>query len=52
MHREVVAEIDFFQDKPIGFIAAIGPRLKLTKFAKGDIIFNEGDPVDESTFFY
>lgn len=40
--------IPFFHDKPKSFLAAICPAFRPMKVAKGEFIFMEGDPADES----
>ena len=48
MHRDIITNIPYFEDKPCSFIAYIGPLLKPIKVNRNDYIFLEGDPADES----
>ena len=48
MHRNVIKKIPFFQHRSAHFIAFIGPLLKPVKVFKGQYIYLEEDPIDES----
>ena len=50
MHKNVVSEIEFFNNKPETFIALIGPYLKPFHIGKDEYIFHEGEYADEMYF--
>ena len=49
--KKLLSEIYYFQDKPKGLYATIGPVLKPLVINKGDFICNYGDLADEGKFF-
>ncbi len=48
LHKDIMDSVPFFKDKPKSFLAAICPAFRPMKVAKGEFIFMEGDPADES----
>jgi hypothetical protein len=52
MHEKIITRIPFFQGRSPHFMAFIGPMLRPTKVMKGEYIYVEGEPIDESKFFF
>ena len=52
MHHDIIKDFPFFRNKSKQLIAKIGPMLRPMKIFKDDIVFREGDPVDEIFFLY
>lgn len=50
MHKKIVEEVVFFQDKDPGFISYIVPALKHITFRNLEFMFSEGDYADEVYF--
>jgi len=50
MHREIVHNITFLQNRPKAFIACLCPLLRAITIHKKEVIFREGDPADEIYF--
>jgi hypothetical protein len=48
MHQEMINKIPFFIDKSPSFISFIFPMLKPIQVLKGEYIYSEGDPFEES----
>lgn len=50
MHKNLINEIKYFQNKPPNFIATIGPLLTSLKVGAHEYIFMTGDPAEEIYF--
>lgn len=50
MHKNLVSGIEFFRNKPIAFIALIGPFLKPFHIGENEYIFHEEEYADEMYF--
>jgi CRP-like cAMP-binding protein len=50
IHKKVVGQISFFQDKDPQFISNVVPKLKNVHMQLGEILFKEGDHAEEIFF--
>ncbi len=48
MHQDMINKIPFFQDRDSHFIAKICPLLRPVKVLKNDVIYKEGDLIEDS----
>ena len=50
MHKKIIKKIYFFRKKTAHFIAFIGPLLKPLRVEKDNVVYKEGDPIEEIFF--